>query len=149
MVDIHDVVCRKCDEKQPFACSKCGVRLSSVELFEPEKIAFKKTPFCSRCGKENEHVPCHQCKISMVKSTGRTRTGSSGRELVYHDECWAQYEKQERISTKLLGIGTPIAGLAFTLLGYVFVHTFVSALEIGAVAAGAMAIGGVITRPRG
>lgn len=149
LVDVQDLFCKKCNDKQPFTCSKCGVRLDARGLFEPEKLAFKKTPFCSRCGPENAVVQCAQCKTSLVKATGRTRMTSGGQELVYHMDCWTAYEKQDKTAGMLLTMGAPAAGILVAVIGMVITHNFVSALESGVVAAIITAVGGIVIKPKG
>ena len=68
---------------------------------------------------------------------------------MYHEDCWKQYEKQDRISKMLLGLGAPAIGIVFGIAGMVFTHNSGTALEIGGGAAVAMIVGGIITKPRG
>jgi hypothetical protein len=149
LVDTNDVVCRKCNDKQPFECSKCGARLAAQDIFEVEKLTFKKSLFCRKCGQENAVVQCAQCNTSIIRSVGHKRTGSGGSELVYHEDCWKQYEKQDRITRQIMTIWAPVAAVVVIALGGWMYHDAVKGLTMGVATAVVIAVVGFVARPKG
>jgi hypothetical protein len=113
LVDTQDFLCKKCGDKKPFQCSKCNKRLSSVEIFEPEKLTFRKTVFCRACGPAVAVVTCHHCSTGLVRNSGRERIGSKGDALIYHEACWKTYELQVRTSRIVLLLVSPILAILF------------------------------------
>jgi len=122
-VDIRDVTCRSCNEKKPFRCVKCDRQMGSFEIFDAESIKFQKPLYCDTCGRESKPVPCHHCKIDLVRRDAATFDPGSG-ERLYHPECLRTVLLQQKVSKGLMVFLIPfLAWIGYSYLGY-YVHPY-------------------------
>jgi hypothetical protein len=112
-VDVRDLTCRSCGDKQPFTCSKCNKRLGAMQVHNAEQLTFQKPLFCEPCGKEVQPVTCPKCNTDVYRNAGVADEGA-----FYHPECFKTIALQRKI--------TPILQVVLLLFGGYATYTQVS-----------------------
>ena len=123
-----EAFCRNCSDKQPFSCSRCNKRMANHDIFQLEKLQVKRPLLCLQCGEAGEVVKCGLCKLSLVRSTGRSLSTAPGAK-VYHVDC---YNKQMK-TVDMIGKMVPIMAILGLAMGYLIGKTWGSGNQLAGV----------------
>lgn len=144
LVDInpheYDIRCKKCGEKRPFKCSKCGRRLGASGIYHPERLTNARKPiFCEECGSASDFVTCNQCSQTLMRSNCVERI-INGKPHYYHQQC---FDNALRLQNRIFPLAAVGFGLVIGYLGYMLGTKIGLAWVIGVVG---LVIGVILAR---
>ena len=130
----QDGFCRNCSDKTPFSCSACNKRMPNTDIFQLEKLQIKKPLLCMTCGEAGEVVKCGICKLTLVRSSGKSLSSAPGAR-VYHTYCFSKQMK----TVEYIGRLVPLVAFLGLLMGWLIGQTIgngnMASATVGAIGA--------------